>query len=99
LAILARCDFYAIKLDKSLVDQIGPQCSTPEWLKSITALVESSRLVVIAEGVETQQQFTRLRAAKIQAAQGFYFSRPIPAAAFMAFHRDYGIPGRLRSCS
>jgi sensor c-di-GMP phosphodiesterase-like protein len=99
LAVLARCDFYAIKLDRSLVGQIGPQCSTPEWLKSITALLDSSRLVVIAEGVETHQQFTRLRAAKIQAAQGFYFSRPIPAAAFMAFHRDYGVPGRLRSCS
>ena len=96
LAVLARCALYAIKLDKSLIDQIGPQCSAPEWLKSVKALLESSRLVVIAEGVETEQQFAALCAAKVQAAQGFFFSPPIPAAAFMAFHRDYGAPVRTR---
>jgi sensor c-di-GMP phosphodiesterase-like protein len=95
LAVLARCNFYAIKLDKSLIDQIGPQCPAPEWLQLVTALLELSRLVVIAEGVETEQQFTTLRAANIQAAQGFYFSRPLPAAAFLAFHRDRG-PARPR---
>jgi sensor c-di-GMP phosphodiesterase-like protein len=88
LAVLARCNFDAIKLDKSLIDQISPQCPAPEWLRSVTALLESSRLLVIAEGVETEQQFTTLRAANIQAAQGLYFSGPVPAAAFMAFHRD-----------
>jgi sensor c-di-GMP phosphodiesterase-like protein len=88
LAVLARCNFYAIKLDKSLVDQITPQCPGPPWLRSVTALLESSALLVIAEGVETEQQLAVLRAANIQAAQGFYFSRPIPAAALVAFHRD-----------
>jgi sensor c-di-GMP phosphodiesterase-like protein len=87
VAILARCALYAIKLDKSLIDQIRPQCSAPEWLESVMALLESSRLLVIAEGVETEQQVTTLRAANIQAAQGYYFSPPIPAPAFMAFHR------------
>src|SRR5262249_43928323 len=96
LAVLARCNFDAIKLDRSLIGQITPQCPAPEWLASVTALLESSRLLVIAEGVETEQQFTTLPAAHIQADQGFYFSRPIPAAAFMAFHRDRSIPGRTR---
>jgi EAL domain-containing protein (putative c-di-GMP-specific phosphodiesterase class I) len=94
LAVLARCHFCAIKLDKSLIDQISPHCPAPEWLQSVTALLESSQLRVIAEGVETEYQLTALRAAQIQAAQGFYFSGPIPVAAFMAFHRDCGIPGR-----
>jgi sensor c-di-GMP phosphodiesterase-like protein len=51
-------------------------------------MAESSPLVVIAEGVETEYQVARLRAAGIQMAQGFYFSRPIPAEAFIAYHRD-----------
>ena len=42
---------------------------------------------MIAEGVETEQQFLTLRAAQVQEAQGFYFSRPLPAAAFMEYHR------------
>jgi sensor c-di-GMP phosphodiesterase-like protein len=87
LAVLARCNFYAIKLDKSLIDQIRPQHRVPEWLKSVRALLASSQLLVIAEGVESEHQVTTLRAAHIQAAQGFYFSRPLPADAFMAFHR------------
>jgi sensor c-di-GMP phosphodiesterase-like protein len=65
LAVLARCQFFAIKLAKSLIDQISPKCPAPEWLTSVRALLESSQLVVIAEGVETQQQLTTLRAAKI----------------------------------
>ena len=86
LVVLARCNFHIIKLDRSLVSQIGPQCPSPEWLEGIAALIRSSRLEVIAEGIETEQQLTTLRTANIQAAQGFYFSRPIPAAAFIAYH-------------
>jgi sensor c-di-GMP phosphodiesterase-like protein len=88
LAVLARSNFYAIKLDKSLIDQITPECPDPQWLRTVTALLGSSELVVIAEGVETEQQFRVLRAANIQAAQGFYFSRPISAAALFAFYRN-----------
>jgi len=94
LAVLARCNFHAIKLDKSLIDEIRPQRPVPEWLRSVTALLQSSRLRVIAEGVETEHQVATLRAAGIQEAQGFYFSRPIPVAAFLAFHRDYILPAR-----
>jgi EAL domain-containing protein (putative c-di-GMP-specific phosphodiesterase class I) len=85
VAVLARCDFYAIKLDKLLIDQIGPESSPPDWLSSAAALLKSSPMIVIAEGVETEQQAAALRSANIQAAQGFYYSRPIPADAFKAF--------------
>ena len=88
LAILARCNFDVIKLDKSLIDQIRPQAVAPEWPRFVTALVESSRVLVIAEGVETEQQVETLRAAGIPAAQGFYFSRPIRGPAFVAAFRD-----------
>jgi len=87
LAVLARCNLHIIKLDRSLVSQIGPQSPSPDWLEGITALVQSSQLEVVAEGVETGQQLIVLRTANLQAAQGFYFSRPIPAAAFIAYHQ------------
>jgi len=92
LAILARCNLHAIKLDKSLIDQIRPGSPAPEWLNSVKILVEMSGLQVIAEGVENGEQTRILREANIQAAQGFYFSPPIPAAAFMAFYRDWRLP-------
>jgi len=88
LAVLARCHFDAIKLDKSIVDQISSERPSPEWLRLVAALTASSKLLIIAEGVETELQFGVLRGAGVHAAQGFYFSRPIPAAAFMDFYRD-----------
>ena len=89
LAILTRSNFDAIKLDKSLIDQLQPERSVPSWLRTIGALIESSQLLVIAEGVETEHQAMMLRSAHIQAAQGYYFSPPVGAGAFMAFHRDH----------
>jgi EAL domain-containing protein (putative c-di-GMP-specific phosphodiesterase class I) len=53
-----------------------------------------SRLLVIAEGVDTEYQAAMLRRANIPAAQGFYFSRPLAAEAFIAFHRDRNLQPR-----
>jgi sensor c-di-GMP phosphodiesterase-like protein len=86
LAVLARCNISIIKLDRSLVSQIVEQSPAPAWLESVRALLGSSQLKVVAEGVETEFQLASLRTAGIQEAQGFYFSRPIPAAEFVAFH-------------
>ena len=88
VAILGRANFDIIKLDRSLVAEITPECPDPNWLTGITALVRSSQLLVIAEGVETKQQLMTLRKAGIQEAQGFHFSRPIPAALFIDYYRE-----------
>ncbi len=90
LAILARCNFDIIKLDRALIAQIKPQDPTPDWLASVAAMLAASRLTVIAEGVETEAQLLALRAAGIQAAQGFYFSPPLAADALFTFYRDAG---------
>lgn len=87
LMVLSRCNFSIVKIDRSLVAQISPQCPRPEWLDGLTALLQSSRLDVIAEGVETEQQLETLRAAQVQAAQGYYFSPPISAEGFIAYYR------------
>jgi sensor c-di-GMP phosphodiesterase-like protein len=88
-AVLAGCQFDAIKLDKSMIDQIVEGAPPPEWLQTVKSLVESpSQLLVIAEGVDTEYQADMLGEANIQAAQGFYYSRPLPADAFIAYHRE-----------
>jgi len=89
IAILSRTHFDIIKLDRSLAGQISAECPNPGWLDEVTLLTRSTRLVVIAEGVETAQQLAALRAAGVHAAQGFHFSLPLPAAAFMAFYREH----------
>jgi sensor c-di-GMP phosphodiesterase-like protein len=89
LAILTRCDFHIVKLDRSLVEQIAPDNPTPAWVAGVAALLAASPdLTVVAEGVETEQQLLAVRAANIQVAQGFYFSHPLPAEAFIAYYGD-----------
>ncbi|MEA5390248.1 EAL domain-containing protein [Cyanobium gracile UHCC 0139] len=87
LAILSRCPFDIIKVDREMLAMITPETPSPEWLEGLTALIRSSRLMVIAEGVETAQQLQVLMQAGVQAAQGFHLSPPVSAADLIAFHQ------------
>jgi EAL domain-containing protein (putative c-di-GMP-specific phosphodiesterase class I)/ActR/RegA family two-component response regulator len=80
LALLARCNFSAIKLDRRAVAQLQPDRPQAEWLPALQALLKTSPLKVVAEGVETAYQVKWLHAAGVQMAQGHYFSPPLPAA-------------------
>jgi sensor c-di-GMP phosphodiesterase-like protein len=85
MVVLARCHVEIIKLDRSLVAQLGRTGQPPGWLSTLSALLHSSRLNVIAEGVETAAERDILRAAGIRTGQGYLFSPPLSAEAFMAF--------------
>jgi sensor c-di-GMP phosphodiesterase-like protein len=79
MALLARASFSVIKLDRRLTGQLQPGRTAPEWLSGLQALLKSSSLSVVAEGIETEYQAKWLRAAGVQLAQGHYFSRPLSA--------------------
>ncbi len=51
-------------------------------ISAVTALAHKMRLKVIAEGVETQEQFSFLRFAGCDEVQGFLFSKAVPAENF-----------------
>jgi sensor c-di-GMP phosphodiesterase-like protein len=86
LAVFSRGTLNLIKIDKSVVDQITPQCPCPEWLNGLATLLRSTRIEIIAEGVDTEAQVDALRAAGIPMAQGFFFSRPISAEKLKAYY-------------
>jgi sensor c-di-GMP phosphodiesterase-like protein len=74
---------------------ITPECPRPAWLAGLSALLQSTRVAVIAEGVETEAQAEALREAGIPMAQGYYFSPPISAEKLKAYYsRAGGQPGR-----
>jgi sensor c-di-GMP phosphodiesterase-like protein len=89
LAVLMRCNISIIKLDKSLTDQIQPGSEKPEWLDGLKALLNASNLSVVAEGVEDLLQVGILKAAGIQSAQGYFFSRPLVQEKFIAFYEKH----------
>lgn len=86
IAVLSRCIFHILKINSLLVSQITPACPRPEWLGGLSAVLQSTRVEVIAEGVETEAQVTALRAAGVSMAQGFYFSASVLAEELQRYY-------------
>ncbi|MBX3727802.1 MAG: EAL domain-containing protein [Candidatus Sumerlaeia bacterium] len=71
-----------LKIDRSFVHGMADSGDDLEIVRTITNLASNLRMQVIAEGVETADQYERLRELNVGEGQGFYFSEPLdPAAA------------------
>ncbi len=85
LSYLRSFPFDKIKIDQSFVRDIG---SRPDCLAIVTSIASLARqlgMSTTAEGVETAEQLTELQAAGCDEVQGFYFDRPKPLAATLAW--------------
>ena len=92
LALLTRCQFDFIKIDRLLVKELVLRKSRPPWLNGLAPLLQSTPLQIIAEGVETAFQAHALEAAGVQWAQGFYFSAPRSAIDFKNYYATANRP-------
>jgi diguanylate cyclase (GGDEF)-like protein len=81
LSYLHKFPFNILKIDRSFVSRIGPAGENAEIVGTIIALAHNLGMKVVAEGVETADQVRHLRTLHCQYGQGFYFSRPLLAAA------------------
>jgi diguanylate cyclase (GGDEF)-like protein/PAS domain S-box-containing protein len=82
LSYLTRLPISNIKIDCSFVSDIDRDHEKAAIVRAIVSMARNLRLGVVAEGVETSGQRKFLRGIKTPAAQGFYFSRPLPARDF-----------------
>jgi len=80
LGYLKRFPFDTIKIDRTFVRDIAEDAFDEAIAASIVALGRSLNLNVTAEGVETQSQLGIVKRLACDEAQGFLFSRPLPAA-------------------
>jgi predicted signal transduction protein with EAL and GGDEF domain len=82
LTYLAEMPIDAIKIDRSFVQRIDGERSSAPIVGAVIALAHSLNLVVVAEGVETDEQLKFLDEHDCDQVQGFRFCPPIPAAEF-----------------
>jgi diguanylate cyclase (GGDEF)-like protein len=82
LATLQRFPIDTIKIDRSLIRDIGSSDEETALADAIIAMGRSLSLTVVAQGVETESQAEFLRIHACDELQGFYFKRPLPAAEF-----------------
>jgi diguanylate cyclase (GGDEF)-like protein/PAS domain S-box-containing protein len=84
LSYLHKFPLDALKIDQSFVRQITRTPGETTIVTAIISMAQSLNLRLIAEGVETTEEMAFLQARSCDAAQGYHFSRPVPADAFTA---------------
>jgi predicted signal transduction protein with EAL and GGDEF domain len=82
LSYLRSFPIDALKIDQSFVHQMTVAPDETTIVAAIISMGRSLKLRVVAEGVETEEQLTFLRAHGCDEAQGYYFSRPVPPDQF-----------------
>ena len=89
LSHLRRLPINILKIDKSFVDDLSLNVSAVEIVNTIIALGNALDIRVIAEGVETEEQYAQLKESGCGSVQGFWFSRPMPAADVLTWLNLY----------
>ena len=82
MSYLKRFPIDALKIDKAFVHGLCTDRDDSKIVMAVIDLGRSFHLQVIAEGVETREQFLTLQAHNCGEGQGYYFQEPIPAAEF-----------------
>jgi diguanylate cyclase (GGDEF)-like protein/PAS domain S-box-containing protein len=80
LGYLKMFPFDKIKIDRSFINEMSTRTDCAAIVCAVTGLGRSLNIATTAEGVETQEQFTLLRAVGCTQIQGYLFGRPVPAA-------------------
>jgi EAL domain-containing protein (putative c-di-GMP-specific phosphodiesterase class I) len=81
---LHQYQFDSVKIDRSLFSGGAPRGEAPDLVRTIVDVARGMGKPVVAEGVETVEQFGFLRELGCSAAQGYYFSPPVDGDAACA---------------
>ncbi len=82
ISLYMNIDFDVIKIDKSIIDNIGKKDKADYILRYIRNLANHSGAELIAEGIETRDQYKFLLEHGYNTGQGYYFSTPIDVYDF-----------------
>ncbi len=85
LAYLRRLPIDEIKIDRSFVMSMTEEADDVAIVRSTIDLGRNLGLEVVAEGVETQEIWDKLRELGCNVAQGYFLSRPVPADKLAAW--------------
>jgi len=88
LSYLKSFDIDSLKIDRSFVNDIHTESDSAEIVSAVISLAHNLGLIVVAEGVETEEQLLFLSDLQCDIFQGYYFSRPLPANEFFDYVKE-----------
>ncbi|MFQ0813130.1 diguanylate phosphodiesterase [Brucella anthropi] len=77
----------ALKIDKSFITTLGTDSPTSPIASHIIGMAKSLDLIIVAEGIERQEQADYLLRHGVQFGQGWLYSPPLPAPEFIEFYK------------
>ncbi|MDP4556855.1 EAL domain-containing protein [Halomonas meridiana] len=89
LAYVKTLPFSTLKIDRAFVMDIEKDPIDRHLALAITQLAHAVGCDVVAEGIETAAQADYLRSIGCEAAQGYYYARPLPADEFYHWCREW----------
>lgn len=82
LSRLPNLPFDTLKIDQSFIDGIARKAGQQTIVRAVTSLASSLGLSVVAEGVESEEDFFLVRELEVDIAQGFLWSPALPFPEF-----------------
>src|ERR1700730_3545909 len=82
LSYLRQFPIDVLKIDQSFIKKITSNFDDSTIINAIIAMGRNLRHIVIAEGIETQEQITYLQSQRCEEGQGYFLSPPVGAAQF-----------------
>ena len=84
-----------VKFDKEMIQAYFSSGKAKYALDAALHMVHGLGLEIVAEGVETEEQYQKMEEIKMNYVQGFYFSKPLPEQEFLAFLRQANVEGSV----
>ena len=85
LSYLRRLPISELKIDRSFVNNLVDNADDQALTGALVAMAKALKLRLVAEGVETAAQAALLHQLGCEAAQGYWFARPLAGDAFVAW--------------
>jgi len=81
LGYLQKLPIDTLKIDRTFVSRLGIDGSGLEIVRTILALAHDLGMKVVAEGIETEDQLSKLKSMQCEYGQGYLFNKPIDSQA------------------
>ena len=95
LSYLSKFPLDELKIDRSFVIDFNNSDNNSSLVSAIIAMGKSLKLSLVAEGVDTVDQFLFLRERRVDKIQGYLFSKPLNAKAFTALMQSNQFPAQI----